>query len=299
MTTAWNNMITFFVTTWNNIVNTAKAVWNALPGFFAGLWNTIRAAIVNAWSGFLTTITTTCNNIKTGVINIWNAVIDWFKALPGTLLTIGANMFTSMQTGVNNTINNVVSAVKTGIGTAIDWIKGLPGEALQWGKDIINGIVNGIKSAASAVGDAVKGVAQDIRKFLHFSEPDEGPLVGFGTWMPDMMETLRGGILSNIGRVSSAASQVASTIAGAIPTDLSSTVQVRTALAAAGGYSSASSVPGASAPDEAQAVLNSQAPPQIHLSLVTPDGRTLGKFVAPYVGQQLEFDSKSMFPSKG
>jgi len=68
---------------------------------------------------------------------------------------------------------------------------------IEWGKDLMNGIAKGIKDAAHAVGDAAKGVAQDIRKFLHFSVPDEGPLVDYETWMPDMMGGLAKGIANS------------------------------------------------------------------------------------------------------
>jgi phage-related protein len=202
--TAWTHLTENITLAWNGIKAVTTTVWNAIVAFFSTTWVNIGNGIKSAWTGFWTTIGNLCNTIKTGIINIWNSVISWFRNLPGTLLTIGANMFTSMQTGINSTISNVVNAVKTGIGAAIDWIKALPGEAVQWGEDIINGIVNGIKSAASAVGDAVKGVAQDIRKFLHFSVPDEGPLVDFPNWMPDMMAGFAQGIEANKYKVVSA-----------------------------------------------------------------------------------------------
>ena len=44
------------------------------------------------------------------------------------------------------------------------------------------------------IKDAVEGVADKIRSFLHFSRPDEGPLRDYETWMPDMMEGLAKGI---------------------------------------------------------------------------------------------------------
>jgi phage-related protein len=91
-------------------------------------------------------------------------------------------------------VGNIASAIKNGFQTAINFITGLPSQALQWGKDIINGIVDGIKSCMSAVGDAVKGVADKIKSFLHFSVPDEGPLTDYESWMPDFMEGLAKGI---------------------------------------------------------------------------------------------------------
>ena len=40
----------------------------------------------------------------------------------------------------------------------------------------------------------VKGVADKIKSFLHFSVPDEGPLTDYQSWMPDFMGGLADGI---------------------------------------------------------------------------------------------------------
>lgn len=109
----------------------------------------------------------------------------------------------------------------------------MPAEALKWGGDIINGIVNGIKNAAGAVGKAVQGVAQDIRSFLHFSEPDTGPLVGFHGWWKDMMYGMADDINSNIAPVADAARRVASTVAGNIGGSMSLIATPASALSAA------------------------------------------------------------------
>lgn len=44
------------------------------------------------------------------------------------------------------------------------------------------------------MGDAVNSVAQKIRSVLHFSVPDEGPLVDYESWMPGFMAGLAKGI---------------------------------------------------------------------------------------------------------
>ena len=44
------------------------------------------------------------------------------------------------------------------------------------------------------VGEAVKGVADKIKSFLGFSEPEDGPLSNFHTYMPDMMNLMAQGI---------------------------------------------------------------------------------------------------------
>lgn len=106
--------------------------------------------------------------------------------------------------GIKATIGNVRDAIVTGIQAAIDWITSLPAEALKWGSDIIDGIVSGIQSAVGRVGEAVKGVADKIKSFLGFSEPEDGPLSDFHTYMPDMIDLMVSGITSGKKKVKDA-----------------------------------------------------------------------------------------------
>lgn len=106
--------------------------------------------------------------------------------------------------GIKTTIGNVRDAIVTGIQAAIDWITSLPAEALKWGSDIIDGIVSGIQSAVGRVGEAVKDVADKIKSFLGFSEPEDGPLSDFHTYMPDMIDLMASGITSGKKKVKDA-----------------------------------------------------------------------------------------------
>lgn len=208
----------FLKTEWDAIVNAAQIVWNSLRDFFSGLWESIKNTASTAWNTLKETVSTIIKNAVQDAKDIWNGLLDWFSELPDKLYNYGSNMFTSMRNGVTSTIGNVKSAVTDGIQSAIDWIKALPGEAVKWGSDMIDGIVRGIKSAAYAVGDAVNGVAQDIRKFLHFSVPDEGPLRDYESWMPDFIQGMAQGIDSNksklIDKIKGLASSMALNING-------------------------------------------------------------------------------------
>lgn len=106
--------------------------------------------------------------------------------------------------GIKTTIGNVRDAIVSGFQATIDWITSLPAEALKWGSDIIDGIVSGIQSAVGRVGEAVKGVADKIKSFLGFSEPEDGPLSDFHTYMPDMIDLMASGITSGKKKVKDA-----------------------------------------------------------------------------------------------
>ena len=66
-----------------------------------------------------------------------------------------------------------------------------------WGHDMIDSLVQGIKDKIEAVKNVIGDVANTIASFLHFSEPDVGPLSNFHTYAPDMMKLFSEGIRDN------------------------------------------------------------------------------------------------------
>lgn len=73
----------------------------------------------------------------------------------------------------------------------------------SWGTDLIQGLVNGIKGMIGKVAEAAAEVAAKIASYIHFSEPDVGPLSNFHTFAPDMMELFAKGIRDNEDLVTS------------------------------------------------------------------------------------------------
>ena len=128
----------------------------------------------------------------------------------------------------------IVSAINW-IKDAVEWLKELPQKALTWGKDMIDNFVQGIKNKINAVGDAVKSVANKVKSFLGFSEPDEGPLSDFHTYGPDMMKLYAEGINDNVGLVARASRNVANTVKSGLSGSTSYGAPGSLAGAAAGG----------------------------------------------------------------
>lgn len=101
-------------------------------------------------------------------------------------------------------------------------ITGLIDQALTWGGDLVDNFVKGITDnddLEDAVGE--EGVAGTVRKFLHFSKPDEGPLADFDSYAPDMMELFAKGITDNtrvVGDAVRGAFDFGGMIKGGMPT---------------------------------------------------------------------------------
>lgn len=85
-------------------------------------------------------------------------------------------------------------------------------EAKTWGKDMIDNFINGIKEKWEHLKQTVNQVADSIKKYLGFSEPEMGPLSNFHTYAPDMMDLFAKGIKENSYKVTDALEDVGSEI---------------------------------------------------------------------------------------
>lgn len=164
--------------------------WDEIKEFAFNVWNFIKSSIGNAIKSAKATIISIFNSIKTFIVNILSQI----KMVVSTV-------FQNIVSSISTRVGKVKGVIVRGFTSAINWIKTLPSKAVTWGKDIVDGIAKGITGAIGKVTGAVKGVADKITSFLHFSVPDEGPLTEYESWMPDMMEGLGKGIDGSKHRV--------------------------------------------------------------------------------------------------
>lgn len=250
----WGGIKQLCETLWNALAAVAKIVFGALKAFwdtwgstiisvFSTLWNTL-ISLIQPFLDFLSAIIDFLANVFTGNWEgAWNAIKDMAAAAWKMLVTIlsGAweaittiwnklaevfgGFFQSAWDVVAEKVTGIKDAVVNGFQAAIDWITSLPGQALKWGADIVDGIVNGITGAVGKVGEAVKGVADKIKSFLGFSEPEDGPLSDFHTYMPDMIDLMTQGIAAGKDRVRNASKEIAAGMSdGMSPEDNSGSV---------------------------------------------------------------------------
>ena len=109
----------------------------------------------------------------------------------------GVQLIAQLATGIVKGISSAVKAVVNVFNSIRDAFKGRIKEALNWGRDLINNFVNGIKEGFGKVRDAMVSLGDLVSSFIHFSEPDVGPLSDFSTYAPDMMKTFAEGIKAN------------------------------------------------------------------------------------------------------
>lgn len=202
------------------IVGTAKKVSKGINGLaikFMTLPGPVQAAIIVivALAAAALLIYKNWDKIKPVIDTVIAAVKDFFHTA-GEVVDGVISFFDNLFTSISTTVGNIKKAIVDGFQAAIDWITSLPSQAVQWGADIINSIVSGIRGAAENVGEAVSGVAGKIKSFLGFSEPEEGPLSNFHTYMPDMIDLMASGIEENKSKVQNALAELTSGMSGSV-----------------------------------------------------------------------------------
>jgi TP901 family phage tail tape measure protein len=140
-------------------------------------------------------------------------------AVIAALIAVGVLLYKNWDT-IKETAKSVWSSVKQTFGDGVQKVKDkvrqlgeLPRKALEWGRDFIDGFARGIKEKIGKVVDAVKGVGAKIKRFLHFSRPDEGPLHEYEEWPRDFVEGYAQGIRSNLYRITDASGEMAAAMA--------------------------------------------------------------------------------------
>lgn len=208
----WNNCDWFrdgVITIGNAIVDFISDAVDGIVHFFTvtvpQAFNKVLDFVKTNWQGLLLLLV----NPFAGAFKLLYDNFEGFRNAVNNLVERIKTAFINMKDGISNTVRNIKDAIVNGFQAAVDFIRSLPGKAVQWGRDFIQGLVDGIISMASRVVDAVKGIANTITSWLHFSRPDVGPLRDYETWMPDMVQGMAEGIRANAYKLENAVASMA------------------------------------------------------------------------------------------
>lgn len=200
----WEVVSTFFSDLKEKYVEVMANIIDSVSAWFAdmaerftdGLANLIDSAstfFTNLKEGFVEMISNIIENVSGWIAQTKESFANMISNVMGAL----SGFWSNIKTGFVNMMSNVINTVSSLVDRIKNFFSNLVSSAWNWGKDMLSNLVEGFKSKVSAVVDAVSGVAKKIASFLHFSEPDVGPLSNFHTWMPDMMQGLAKGIKDN------------------------------------------------------------------------------------------------------
>lgn len=128
--------------------------------------------VSQGFSDFIAGVAEFASSIGEGISQLWTDIVSFF---------------TDGISNVGDTLSGWWDDLQT-------WFSDLIDSALTWGTDLIDNFVSGITGGIGNIQNAVSNVAQTVRDFIGFSEPDRGPLSNFHTYAPDMLELFEEGL---------------------------------------------------------------------------------------------------------
>ena len=205
ISTAWDGLKTTASTKWSNLKSTISGAWDSVKTTATQKWDTIKSSLSTAWEGIKTTASTKWSNLKSTISGAWD-----------NIKTSASDKWSNIKSTLSSSWDTIKTTASTKFGSVKDAISGkftdLKSLASTWGSHICDNLSNGIKNGIKKVGDAAKSVASKIKSLLGFSEPEDGPLSDFHTYMPDMIDLMTKGIKSNQGKAIGAVSNMADAI---------------------------------------------------------------------------------------
>lgn len=188
-----------FSQAWENI----KGIFSGIGDWFGTKFSEAKEKAGNAWDK----IKDHMQKNREANEKIWQNIGSWFSNKFSEAKEKAVNAWSNIRDKMSQVWERIKSAFRFG-------------DALQWGRDMIQNFVNGIWGMIDRVRDAVGNVADTVRSFLGFSEPEKGPLSNFHTFAPDMMDLFAEGMENNIDVIEDSAEDVSRVLAGSFAADV-------------------------------------------------------------------------------
>lgn len=207
--------LTAAVQNWlNGMASFIQAHVAFVTGFFQMFGVNLQTIFTNMWNTIKNTVTTKLGQIKTSIETKWNEIKTWLSETWDAIKDKLIETFEKMRESVEEKVGKVKEAIVEGLEKAVEYVKELPGKFFSWGADMVQQLIDGIQSKIAAVKAKMSELAAAVRGYIHFSEPDVGPLSDFHTYMPDMISEMVKGIDQGIPKVAGAMNNLA---AGMLP----------------------------------------------------------------------------------
>ena len=227
----WDEITAWFSEKWGQFSEWISGKWEETKENVSAGWEALKTGAKEKWSNIKETVTGVMQNLdeKTGGVlsSMAQAWKDNGGGIQGTVAAWKAgvtthftNLFNTLNEKTGGQLGELAKKFKEKFedikGKVKDAFSDMIKNALNWGKDLIANFVSGITDKIQAVKDAVGKVANTVKDFLGFSEPEKGPLSNFHTFAPDMVDLFAQGISDNLGVVQGAVGQMSQTVAAGV-----------------------------------------------------------------------------------
>lgn len=193
-----------------NVLNAISGIIQAIVNFWLAFFRTfgvnLKTLFTTIWNGVKTVVTTVITAIKETIAEKWTAIKEWISETLENIKEKFQEIFDKIKEAVAERIENVREKIESGLEEACDYIRELPQKFFDWGSEMVQKLIDGIQSKIEAVKAKARELAGAIAGYIHFSEPDYGPLKDTRKFMPDMVDLLIRGIDQSIPRLENAMS---------------------------------------------------------------------------------------------
>lgn len=181
----------------------------------------IKAYSEPAWEDMKTKFTNLLEGMKLGAQLAWDVIKGHFTEKIDFIKGVVDGGFSFIYETIKTRIENARSEIEQKLNLIKILFEGIATGAKLWGEHLIQNFIDGIKSKFGIVDSVMGFLGEKIASYIHFSEPDVGPLSDFNSWMPDMMKQMAQQINAGIPGVASAMQNVAGTIRNDMTPDYS------------------------------------------------------------------------------
>lgn len=176
-------------------------------------WGDITDWISEKWAAFTEYISEAVAAIAEFFTTNFSNFRQSFSNLTENIKLLLAQALLNIMQKILEAKNKIVTTVKNLVSSIGDTFKDLASQALTWGSDMIQSFIDGVLAKWEALKETVSRVANTVKSYLGFSEPEKGPMKNFNSWPRHMMENYAAGIESMRFLVQNAVADVSADVA--------------------------------------------------------------------------------------
>ena len=190
-----------------------------------GIWDKVKQPFVDFKNNVTNKLTEIKGNISNWSSNTKTTISNWGNDVKNKISSTWSNASQNVNNSVNALKNNISTGLNSAASIVFNWggnikntFSNLARDASSWGRDLVENMTSGIKNNIYKISNVANSVAGKINDYLHFTEPDVGPLSNFHTYMPDMIDLMVKGIKNNTSKVKNEIENLAETMSYTIDT---------------------------------------------------------------------------------
>ena len=208
----WENLRTGVETKVETMKSNVESKVESLKNSAISKWETLRGEAQSKWETIKNQVTEKAETMRSNLDTKATRISDAFNREGGGWKGILAGGLEAARIGMESEFGLLDTLTGGKLSEIGKHFTDLKDNALTWGKDMVANFISGIQQKWNELQESATATANLIKKKLHFSVPDEGPLKDADTYMPDFMKLLASGINDNLWRVEAAASNVAAAV---------------------------------------------------------------------------------------